>query len=208
MSMVNKPPRTSALGAMWSEDFGRGIAGINKNGGTIAGTVSTDRNGWISMAGASQITYPAQRFGGLTEISFGSWVKDTSGAGYQTIVMSADWVTSGFVLHTPNDWVSINMRINISGTQRLVSIAFPGGRVHLVCTWKSGEGIRGYANGVEIGISAAYAGVVSQSVINSVMVGSSSGFQYLTGKIKDPFFVGRQLSAAEVLDLYNNRTFR
>ena len=210
MSLALQSPRRSALSLLWQEDFRRagGYTSIAKQGGVIVGTVLGINDGWLSLGGAGQISYSSQRIGGLTEISFGAWVKDTNGAGYQSILTSTDWVTSGFALHTPNAWANLNMRIAISGTVRTVSTAFPGGCAFIVCTWESGEGIRGYVNGVENGISAVYAGTVSQSVVSPLVVGSSDGSQYLAGKIKDPFIIGRQLSAAEVLALYNNSTLR
>ena len=216
MSMTTRPPKTSALGMAWTEDFKRGYTGIAKGGGIITGAVPIVGE-WSTFDSTNMITYPSLRISSAA-LSVGCWcrkiVADT--AIQMLFKQMDDAALSGFYVRTADTWATVVGCIIISGTSRTVAAVVPAGSVTssapnlFIVTWASGDYIRLYHNGVQTGISGAtYTGVVTELPLQCFTLGAwSAGVQGLKGEMKMPHVVNRQLSAQEVMDLYAGKSLR
>ena len=213
MSLALRPPRQSSLGLSFVEDFRRGYAGVAKNGGTITGTVPIEPGGWLVFNNniANHITYPPLRLQGVTAFSAWAYVKELSAiAAFQTIF----GIQNEFILFTTDNWTNARFDILVSGVDRAVVGVLPvvasGNARLLVGTWTSGDYLRLYHNGVQLGVSSStYAGSIIETPTPSLLVGVINGPSWpLTGKVRDFGTVNRQFSQAEVLAMYNNNLLR
>jgi len=216
--MAIRPPRRSALGVTWCEDFRRGRLGVRKNQGVIYQSAVRFVNiegKWARFPAdtAARIEYPTVRTTGVTAITFGCWIRDVQSAGWCTPMCQATAINAArefhFLANPGTD--TIRFAVGVSGTERYASdtITDWASKHMLVTTWQTGDSIRSYIDGQPGATAGPYAGSVTDSGWNLTFGGLVGGGGYtLDGQVADPFvLMGRAMSAAEIQDLYRRSTF-
>jgi hypothetical protein len=104
--------------------------------------------------------------------------------------------------------------LNIAGTQRAVSAASAVGvteTVHMAVTWRSGDYVRLYVNGVQVAVSGAtYIGQLTAASTPNIGIGAfntSSPAQYTAGFHDEMAVYPFQLTASEIAAHYRARLY-
>jgi hypothetical protein len=191
-------------GTTWTDLSGSGNNGTLVNGPTYSsangGSLSFDGvNDYVSVSNTSQLR-PS------TELSIGMWIKANSiTATWVTLFGQNPYLQGGPLIFLENggsliralhyrngNEVRCNTNYSISTSQY----------TYVVFTFKTGDAIRSYFNGVANTTVALSAGTFSYNTINPYLIGHT-GNSWLHGNIAQVSIYNRALSAAEVLQNYN-----
>ena len=191
-------------GTTWTDLSGNGYNGTLTNGPTYSsangGSLSFDGvNDYVSVSNTSQLR-PS------TELSIGMWIKANS--------ITATWVT----LFGQNPYLQGGPLIFLENGGSLIrALHYPKGLevrcntnysistaqyTYVVFTFKTGDAIRSYFNGVANTTVALSAGTFSYNTINPYLIGHT-GNSWLHGNIAQVSIYNRALTASEVHQNYN-----
>jgi len=216
MSLAIRPPRRSALGVTWCEDFRRGRLGVRKNQGTIMQTppsvVGFDGK-WASFPGDADvlIQYPQLRTAGRTAFTAACRTRGVTIVDHQALICMYGAVGGDVFLFDLGSNSKPALHIAISGVTRWVEGAVTDWTVEhdVLVTWSTGDYIRMYVDGLLSDVSgAAYAGAMDE-VAQPLRLGVRNSDDYpLDGDMADPLVdLTRAWSAAEVMAYHNRSTF-
>jgi hypothetical protein len=182
------------------------VSGNNINGTVTAGTTLSGPG--ITFNGSSQTA----NFGDVlpsiagNSFSFGGWVKFNNVTTAQT-VMGKQSATSkwSFGIQTTG---YIKVAIGSQGYGPITGPRFFTANTwtHVTITISGGGAFYPYFNGVVV--DAQGISVPGTSSSGSVYVGSAGASEYLNGLVGEVFFYRKELTAAEVLQNYNNTKWK
>jgi hypothetical protein len=190
-------------GTSWNDLSGNNNNGTLTNGPTytssFGGSIVFDgTNDYVSVSNTS-ILRPS------TELSIGMWIKANSITVGWVRLFGQDPYTGGPLvflenggsliraLHYPNGTeVRCNTDYSISTTQY----------TYVVFTFKTGDAIRSYFNGIANTTVGLSSGTFSYNTSNPYLIGQF-GASWFNGNISNVLYYNRVLSASEVLQNYN-----
>jgi hypothetical protein len=198
-----RPPRLTALGLKWTEDFRRGVLGVEKNQGVINGAVEIDgRWARFTEQSSKHIDYPPLIIDGVTQFTIGCWIRD-----YETTVFNAN-----FFGHSKDQFSeemtigatgagALRARVNSNNVTDTSGINLAG--EHLVVFQNHvAVAAKFYIDGEEV---SSHSGEAAISLISGskLVVGSTGGGQWpMKGRVADPFIILNTLTADEHRELY------
>ncbi len=218
MSMKN----IKSLDLVFYQDFKRGAQSVYDNGGIVDGTIDLSK-GRVKFEGGNNgaILYNGRlNSGGRDELTMAIWYEGpftTGGSTYDTWlgqINSVDVPPSEFTLRYRDGLNRLYIFINIDGTVRNIffepTASEKVGKHLLVGTWKSGEPMRIYLDGVLKDSSANYSGEIVRPGPNTVLsIGRNTNVIAQSGGTFSKALISfRRYTAQEVKDLYEGSTLR
>lgn len=199
-----KVPIVPQTGLIFRETF-RNVGDVIENGGTINGGVVN--NGYLSDASGQNIKYQTQFNGQSLTIAAKIDLTFISGT-FQTLFAIRNISGTYFEVGIDGTASTSDKKMYFfDGTIRYSTTTIPSTTKHIAYTKDSSHNIIFYADGVKVGSTVA--GVALTNPLPNFYIGATySGTQSMRGTAEEFYFYDRDLSAEEVLDLYEEDTFQ
>jgi hypothetical protein len=197
------PKSYPGSGTTWSDLSGNGnngtlVNGVGYNSGNLGSLVFDGVNDYVSVSNTSQLR-PS------TELTISMWVKANSITAGWVRLFGQDPYTGGPLIFLETGGTLIRALHYPNGTEVRCNTSYPISTTlytNIVFTFKTGDAIRSYFNGVANTNVALSAGTFSYNTINPYLIGHI-GVSWFNGNIAQVSIYNRALTPQEIQQNYN-----